>query len=79
MRWIEDQLLRLLQHRCKHPDSMVAVDILEGSGKDIEVQYCRRCGAVRPIYQKELRPTLNRPWKPIMPSWRLPEPNLWRG
>jgi hypothetical protein len=60
---IEDFALTYLQRRCQHPDRMVAVDILEGSGGDMQVRYCRRCGAVSP-YNGE---------------WRLPDPNLWRG
>ncbi len=47
--------------RCKHNGEHVAFDILEGSGGNIDVGYCRRCGAVRPSYSKE---------------WRRPRP-LW--
>jgi hypothetical protein len=66
-RWIEDQILRMLQRRCKHPGEMVAVDILEGSAEGWQIKYCRRCGAVRPE------------WDFHWTDWRLPEPNLWRG
>jgi hypothetical protein len=45
IRWIQDQLLSMLQKRCKHPDQMVGVDILEGCG-DYEIAYCNRCGSV---------------------------------
>jgi hypothetical protein len=54
--WLVDKWLR----RCLHNSSHVAADILEGSS-DVEVKYCRRCGAVRPSYTRE---------------WRTPKP-LW--
>lgn len=63
-KYIEDCILTYLQKRCDHPGQMVAVDILEGGGRDVEVAYCRRCGAVKTNYSKE---------------WRLPMPHLWRG
>lgn len=68
MKYIEDQILAWLQRRCMHPSEMVAVDILEGAGDDIEVGYCRRCGAVRLNYNHNL-----------IQDWRRPDPNLWRG
>jgi hypothetical protein len=77
MNWIEDQILRFLQRRCKHPGTMVAVDILEGCGGDLYVPYCNRCGAIRP--EREAVPTPQRKWPPLQASWRLPDPNLWRG
>jgi hypothetical protein len=48
---------------CPHEAAHVAADILEGGAEpiNIEVQYCRRCGAVRPSYTTE---------------WRRPRP-LW--
>jgi hypothetical protein len=66
---LEDSLLTYLQKRCAHPDNMVAADILEGGGHDVAVKYCRRCGAVKPVYTAS---------KGVQ-SWRLPMPNLWRG
>lgn len=78
VRYIEDQLLAWSQRRCAHPGHMVAADVLEGCcSKDVEVKYCRRCGAV------------NIEWKPaplleqsrllkVENAWRLPSPNLWR-
>lgn len=74
---IEDAVLAFIQRRCDHPGMMVAVDILEGCGGDVEVAYCRRCGAVRPDYTKPFAG--DRPFDPIKPSWRFPDPNLWRG
>ena len=69
-RWIEDCILTFIQKRCDHPGSMVAVDILEGSGKDIEVAYCRRCGGVQVIHGSKLVQD---------DKWRIPCPHLWRG
>lgn len=74
IRWIEDQILAVLQRRCQHPGEMVAVDILEGDG-NFAIAYCRRCGAVHPTLAAN----------PLTPyglehrEWRLPSPNLWRG
>jgi hypothetical protein len=84
MNRIEDWLLRFLQRRCKHPDKMVALDILEGTAMNsshvspigIEVAYCNRCGAVRPDFVNA--PTV-RQFPKLQPTWRLPDPNLWRG
>lgn len=72
---IEDSLLRYLQQRCGHPGDMVAVDILEGAADNIQVNYCRRCGAVRPDHN------LNDPAHAfrLERAWRMPDPNLWRG
>jgi hypothetical protein len=72
IRWIQDQLLAFLQKRCYHPGEMRAVDILEGSGGDIQVAYCRRCGAVRIGGKGATR-------VPSDYNWRAPDPNLWRG
>jgi hypothetical protein len=72
--YIEDQLLRFLQRRCKHPGHLVAVDILEGSGKGIEVKHCGRCGAVRTVWDVE-----ENAGRPRSIYWRTPNPNLWRG
>lgn len=73
---IEDILLRWLQRRCAHPDRMVAVDILDGTAEGIEVRYCRRCGAVSPDFVKQAG---TRQFPKLAASWRLPDPNLWRG
>jgi hypothetical protein len=69
--WFEDSLLRWLQRRCRHPDVMIAADILEGRHPDMHVSYCRRCGAVRPEPD----------WRYIESHlpWRLPDPFLWKG
>lgn len=72
IRYISDQILAWLQRRCEHPGQMVAVDILEGSGGDIQVPYCRRCGAVRIEGSGATR-------VPSDYNWRTPDPNLWRG
>ncbi len=61
--FVIDQILRAIQQRCEHPGNMVAADLLEGDGRTFTVSYCRRCGAIRLDHQ----------------SWRLPDPNLWRG
>jgi NMD protein affecting ribosome stability and mRNA decay len=50
---------------------MVAVDILEGQSDDLQVRYCRRCGAVSP--QKHWFITERNG------EWRLPDPHLWRS
>jgi len=55
--WLIDKWLQ----RCSHNPNWVMADLLEGGGNDIEVKYCRRCGAVRPSYSIE---------------WRRPRP-LW--
>jgi hypothetical protein len=65
---LTDRLLAILQRRCPHPDNMCAIDILEGVGRDIEIGYCNRCGAVKIKYSHQLNP-----------DWRTPDPNLWRG
>ena len=65
--WIEDQILAFLQRRCRHPENIVAADILEGCSKELEVMYCNRCGAVVLI------------WGNVLDTWRTPDPNLWRG
>ena len=57
---IIDNLVDWWLRRCPHDGSNVTADLLEGSG-DVEVKYCRRCGAVRPDYSSE---------------WRRPRP-LW--
>jgi NMD protein affecting ribosome stability and mRNA decay len=54
--YLIDRWLRL----CPHDSAHVAADILEGGG-NVQVKYCRRCGAVRPEYASE---------------WRRPRP-LW--
>jgi hypothetical protein len=73
MRWIQDQMLAALQRRCDHPGEMVAADVLEGCGGPVVVQHCRRCGAVRPVWES-LGQTPTHTWE-----WRKPDPNLWRG
>jgi hypothetical protein len=65
-----DQVLAFIQKRCRHPELMVAVDVLEGSAEPISVAWCRRCGAVQVIHDYSLIQE-NR--------WRRPDPNLWRG
>ena len=65
---IEAVLLRLLQRRCTHPSNMVAVDILEGSSESMQARYCRRCGAIKIIFDQPQSTY----------TWRLPEPNLYR-
>lgn len=73
LNWLEDQVLRWIQRRCKHPGDMVAVDISEGSTAPHEIRYCRRCGAVQ-VAKNDFTAEIQIPYQ-----WRLPEPNLWRG
>jgi hypothetical protein len=70
IKWLEDRILAFIQKRCKHPDEMVAVDILEGMWDGFHVTYCRRCGAVR--VESDGRGADHLPW-------RSPDPHLWRG
>lgn len=72
--WMADQVLAWLQARCEHPGMMVAVDILEGCGGDVSVSYCRRCGSVKTVWNKQ---TVHGPQ--FRNTWRPPDPNLWRG
>jgi hypothetical protein len=60
MYWIADRIVEVWLKACTHDDANVAADVLEGCA-DVEVKYCRRCGAVRPAYASE---------------WRRPSP-LW--
>lgn len=76
IRYIEDQLLALLQRRCEHPGNMVAVDILEGCAAGLEVKYCRRCGSVKTDWAPMPG---NSPYSSLEHTWRRPDPNLWRG
>lgn len=59
---IEDWVLAFLQRRCTHPGEMVAADVLEGCVDQLQVRYCRRCGAIK-----------NSP----LCVWRTPDPQLW--
>lgn len=42
-----DKLVDWWMRRCPHDGHHVAADILNGGNPDIQVKYCRRCGAVR--------------------------------
>lgn len=75
IRYLTDQLLARLQRRCKHPDEMVAADILEACVPGLQVRYCRRCGAVK----VDWIPTGKSPYIQLDHTWRRPDPNLWRG
>jgi len=77
IRWIEDQMLSFLQRRCKHPDEMIASDILEGSVDGIEVKYCRRCGSIKTDWRADQ--STYRKFMLLEHFWRRPDPNLWRG
>lgn len=72
LQYIEDSILSLLQRRCVHPGHMVAVDILEGCADGIQMKYCRRCGAVKTLWQPDS--VVDR----YVASWRRPDPHLWR-
>jgi hypothetical protein len=76
IRWLEDQLLAIIQRRCQHPDEMVAADILEACAPGIQVRYCRRCGSVKTDWDP--KPGRS-PFASIPHYWRSPDPNLWRG
>ena len=67
IRYLQDCVLAFLQRRCPHPGEMVAVDILEGDARELEIAYCRRCGSVK----------ISRDGK--QSTWRRPDPHLWRG
>lgn len=67
IRYIEDCILAVIQGRCEHAGQMVAADVLEGCVSDLELKYCRRCGAIRPD------------WCGRRSDWRAPDPHLWRG
>lgn len=71
MRWLEDSILRWLQHRCGHPGWMVSADILEGDGAGVRVAYCNRCGATRIWHRIGTRH--------VEEEWRRPDPHLWRN
>lgn len=75
LRYVSDQVLAFFQKRCEHPGQMVAADILEGSVDDIEIKYCRRCGAVKTNW----KPTGKSRFTTLEHTWRRPDPNLWRG
>jgi len=57
---ILDRLIDWWLRHCPHNSSWVAADVLEGT-TDVEIKYCRRCGAMRPSHSSE---------------WRRPRP-LW--
>lgn len=73
--WLADQVLAFLQKRCKHPGSLVSVDILEGCVSDLQVTYCNRCGSVK----TDWNPTGQSKFTILDHTWRRPDPNLWRG
>lgn len=70
--YIEDCVLSHIQRRCDHPGQMVAADVLEGCSVDYEVQYCRRCGAIKIV-------RVSVTGKRKEHEWRIPLPHLWRG
>lgn len=70
LRYLVDQILAALQKRCEHPGQMVAVDILAGCDSNVEVAYCRRCGAVKTTFVGS---------RCTHAEWMKPDPNLWRG
>lgn len=73
-RRVEDRLLERLQRRCQHPDDMVVVDALEGCGCGVEIKYCRRCGAMKPVFLPRSVNVVPSEWE-----WRRPLPTLWHG
>jgi hypothetical protein len=64
MNRIIDYLVDRWFQSCSHDGSHVLADLLEGSGRGQEVQYCRRCGAVRVHY-----PDANTEWRRPRPLW----------
>lgn len=69
--WLADWLLAYLQRRCEHPGMMVVVDVLEGCVDGLEVQHCRRCGAIKVEWSHGATSSNS--------FWRRPDPFLWRG
>ena len=69
LKYVEDCVLSFIQRRCDHPSKMVAADLLESDVDGLEVNYCRRCGAVKTNWIGLSR----------NPTWRRPDPHLWRG
>lgn len=60
-----DYLFEFFQRRCPHDPGYVTADILEGATKDLQVQWCRRCGAARVVND-------GREW-----DWREPRATWW--
>ena len=76
LHWIKDKVLAALQQNCQHPGEFVAVDVLEGTVEGIQVQYCRRCGAIK----TDWGPTTGaNKFVALDHTWRSPDPDLWRG
>ncbi len=72
--WLIDTALDKLQNACDHPGNMVAADVLRGASvnfqddaSNLQVQWCRRCGAVKVVYG--IREDAD---------WQVPDPHLWR-
>ena len=65
-----DRVLAWLQGRCSHPDHMVSADVTEGGAGDLQVKWCRRCGAVRVTWYMGCT---------TPQRWRRPDPMLFIG
>ena len=57
-------VLELLQRRCRHDPRYVSADIHEGRFDDIEVAWCRTCGA----FQMKLE-NGRTDWREPRPTW----------
>ena len=78
MTYLTDQILAFFQKRCTHPVEMVAADILEGCVPNLQVKYCRRCGAVKTDWEP-MPNGKSSVFCSLEHTWRRPDPNLWRG
>lgn len=58
------------QKRCGHDGLDVSADILEGSGHDVGVKWCRRCGAYIITYGNCLDQVV---WRMPRATWTGPE------
>jgi hypothetical protein len=71
-RYLEDQILALLQRRCTHPLLMVDGDALNGLVPTATVTQCKRCGAIKVKI-------VNGSMTHFSPDWERPNPNIWRN
>jgi hypothetical protein len=59
-----DYLVDRWLQSCPHHGNHVLADAFEGHVSDLEVKYCRRCGAIRVNY-----PDANTEWRRPRPLW----------
>lgn len=66
-----DKLVAWWLKRCRHAPEYVLADAAEGSaGDNLEIKWCRRCGAMRFAYNGGATHTF---WRSPEPTWH-PEP-----